>query len=102
MNAALRDSRGKMGVSRSHVRLDQRWGNVLVASFALRADRQGLGRVGFKMKRAEATANPVLVRLSDRAASGDFVANPNNQDACEKDEEGGENQPRELHSNHGA
>jgi hypothetical protein len=94
MNAALRDSRGKMGGSRSRVRLEQRWWNVLVASSALRADRQDLGRVGFKMKRAEATANPVLVGLRDRAASGDFVANPNNQYACEKDEEGCENQPR--------
>ena len=44
----------------------------------------------------------MLVGLRDFAASCDFVANPDNQDAGEKDEEGGENQPRELHSNHGA
>jgi len=75
---------------------------VLVEGAALRTAREAFGGVGFEMKRAEAAAYPMLVGLRDFAASGDFVANPNKQDACEKDEEGGENQPRELHPNHGA
>ena len=42
------------------------------------------------------------VPLGDSAAAVDFVADPNDDDSGEKNEEGGENQPRELHPDHGS
>jgi len=75
---------------------------VLVSCLALRTERQAVVRVGFKVEGADTTANPVLVGLCDLPASGDLVANPDDHYSREKDEEGGENQPRKLHANHGA
>jgi hypothetical protein len=44
----------------------------------------------------------MAVSLGDAAAVGDFIADPNDQDPRKKNEEGGEDQPRELHPNHGS
>ena len=44
----------------------------------------------------------MAVPLGDAAAAGDFIADPNDQDSREKNEEGGEDEPWELHADHGS
>ena len=44
----------------------------------------------------------MAVPPGDAAAAGDFIADPNDQDPREKNEEGGEDEPWELHPDHSA
>jgi len=81
--------------------LDQSRGQVFVRRSALGTGRQKFFRVGFEVERADPAANPVPVALGHLAAAGDLIADPHKNDPGEKNEEGGENQPRELHPDHG-
>ena len=53
------------------------------------------------MEGANGTLDPVAEFSALAVATGDLVADPDKEYACEKDQEPRENEPGELHANHG-